>query len=165
MKVLRVSSWVCALLSALILSEAGQVFLVVLMASLAGLPLAFALTILPATTVYLGLVLFPAAAKAPGFVVGLSDRFDRCGKTCAELLMAAPEIRVVLGRFGHIADNDPARPPANATTWGLVPKGIGLCPPPPTQASSALRIAMAEADLRGYCFGAVPMASGIDLIA
>ncbi|MTI01016.1 hypothetical protein [Roseibium sp. RKSG952] len=206
-------------LSAIVLSEAGQGLLIVLMLSMVGIPLAVALMYVPIPTgilgIYLlirtvlrhlpgfrrahGLVLFGlsaalvagvmylvpiyhnqqvdkalplvvaedvplSGAKAQGLVVGLYSNADRCGQTCAELLMSSPDIQVVLGRFERIKEGDPATPPAGSATWGLVPAGIGLCPWPLNQASSALRIAIAEAELDGYCFAEVPMAEQIDVV-
>jgi hypothetical protein len=175
-------------LSALIISEIGQNFLLMLIFSFIGLPLASLLSYLPHGTVLLGLVLitFTVMRRLPGFrklhgvahfglsvaavasvlftiptlynqkveaamslavaddmplsetrtqglVIGIDGYppHDTCGDTCPELLMASPDIRLVLGRFDQLADNSPAEPPANSTTWGLVQKGVGLCPPPP----------------------------------
>ncbi|KAJ03528.1 hypothetical protein [Sulfitobacter mediterraneus] len=101
---------------------------------------------------------------APGLVVGVKSNPAYCSADCAQLLMAAPDIRVVVGRFEQITDGSTATPPAKSATWALVPSGIGLCEVTLNQAPPDLRIALAEAELRGQCIKQVAMADQIDVI-
>lgn len=107
-----------------------------------------------------------SGTRAPGLVIGLDggQLTDTWGDARAALLLASPDIRVVFDDFDQLSDNSPAMPSADSTTWGLVQKGVGLCPPPPNQASTALRIAMAKAELKGICVGQIPNADHIDVI-
>jgi len=219
MRFLWVLFTICVVLSAVVLSEFGQVLLVLMMLSVIGIPQAFLLMYLPLFTGVLGIILFTGAViarlpwfrkqgalvlfglsvalaagvlfavptfynqkveaamplavakdmplsgtKAQGLVVGLNHRADRCSADCAELLFASPDIQLVLGRFDHLADGTSAAPPANSSTWGLVKRGVGLCPRPPNQSSSALHVAMAEAELDGFCFDQIPMTDHVDVV-
>jgi hypothetical protein len=105
-----------------------------------------------------------STAMAPGSVVGFHADPGVCGQTCAELVMAAPGLRLVLGRFDEAADGKSAVVPPDAETWALAPSEIGLCPWDPTEGSVALRIALAEAELEGYCVTHVPGVERLDIL-
>jgi len=208
-----------AVASALLLSEVGQIVLLMGMISIVGMPLVVTLMLVPAFTVLLGVFLLlstcfgavpgvrgrhlilplgisaalmaavmtvypysynqrvdaamPLAiaedvalnvANDPRFVVGIRDKREKCRQICMELVMASPDVQVVVGAFERIVDKGPARLPAKVSTWGLVANQTGRCPYVPTQASSSLRIALAQAELDGFCVGQVPTPEQIDVI-
>jgi len=101
---------------------------------------------------------------APGSVVGLYNSQRHCTQLCAEMVMAAPGVRFVNGSFREAADGESAAVPPDYETWALAPGGIGLCQPPAGLFSTGLRIALAEAELAGYCLTRVATPEQVDLL-